>query len=121
MYAVLDQAADVDAQGREIARKYLDSFFGAITDDGSFYRPVIAGKDVKVYVDEARTKEACRPGDVAPPGTPVNELRRSGAMSQVVVLDAWWRWTAEQRCQTVQTSPVWVQSEAITRDYPYKH
>jgi hypothetical protein len=121
IYAVLDQAADVDAQGREIARKYLDSFFGAITDDGSFYRPVIAGKDVKVYVDEARTKEACRPGDLAHPGTPVNELKRSGSMSQVVILDAWWQWTAEQRCQTVQTSPVWVQSEAITKEYPYKH
>jgi hypothetical protein len=121
IYAVLNQAADVDAQGREIARKYLDSFFGAITDDQSFYRPVIAGKDVKVYVDEARTKEACRPGEVAHPGTPVNELKRSGSMSQVVILDAWWRWTAEQRCETVQTSPVWVQSEAITRDFPYKH
>lgn len=66
----------------------------------------------------ARTKEACSPKDVIRPGTPVNELQRPGSMSQVVILDAMWRWTAEHRCETVQTSPVWIQSDAITRDYP---
>jgi hypothetical protein len=74
-----------------------------------------------VYVDAGQTREACRPGDVIRPGTPVNEVQRSGSMSQVVMLDALWRWTAEQRCETVQTSPVWIQSDAITREYPSKN
>jgi hypothetical protein len=119
IYAVLDQA-EVDPQGRDIARSYLDHFFKAITDDESFYRPVVARNDVRVYLDAARTREACKPNDLVHPGTPVNELQRSGSMSQVVILDAWWRWTSEQRCETVQTSPVWIESNAITRDYPAK-
>lgn len=117
IYAALDQA-EVDPKGREIARSYVDNFFTAITDEGSFYRPVVAKRDVRVFLDAAGTKEACKPNDFVSPGTPVNELQRSGAMSQVVILDARWRWTSEQRCQTVQTGPVWVQSDAITRDYP---
>lgn len=119
IYAVLDQA-DVDPKGRDIARSYLDSFFKAITDDESFYQPVVARNEVKAYVDAARTKEACKPGDLVHSGTPVRELQRSGTMSQVVILDAWWRWTSEQRCETVQTSPVWIQSDAVTKDYPSK-
>jgi hypothetical protein len=119
IYAVLDQA-EVDPKGREIARSYLDHFFKAITDDESFYRPVVAKNDVRVYADAAGTSEACKPNDVFRPGTPVTELQRSGSMSQVVILDARWRWTSEERCQTVQTSPVWVQSDAITKDYPSK-
>ena len=118
IYAVLEQAADVDAKGREIARHYLDSFFTAITADEAFYRPVVARDEVRVYTDAARTKEACKPGDLVRPGTPVNELQRSGPMSQVVILDAQWRWTADERCETVQTSPVWLQSDAITRGFP---
>ena len=112
------QKADVDPKGREIARAYLDAFFAAIAGDGSYYRPVVAKNDVRVYTDGGRTTEACRPGDVVRPGTPVNELQRSGTMSQVVILDALWRWTAEERCETVQTSPVWIQSDAITTAYP---
>jgi len=120
IYAVLDQA-DVDANGRQFARAYLDAFFAAIADDDAFYRPVVARNDVPIYLDAARSNEACKPKDMVPPGTPVNEVQRSGSMSQVVILDALWRWTAERRCETVQTSPVWIQSDAITRDYPSKH
>jgi hypothetical protein len=114
------QKADVDAKGRDIARAYLDAFFAAIADDSAYYRPVVAKTDVRVYTDAGRTSEACRPGDVVRPGTPVNELQRSGTMSQVVILDALWRWTAEERCETVQTSPVWIPSDAITPEYPSK-
>ena len=120
IYAVVDQA-DVDAKGREIARSYLDSFFKAIADDEAFYRPVVARSDVRVYLDAAGTKEACKPNDLVKPGTPVNELQRSGSMSQVVILDANWRWTSEERCQSVQSGPVWVQSDSITKDYPSKN
>jgi hypothetical protein len=120
VYAALDQAG-VDAKGRDIARAYLDSFFKAIADDESYYRPVVAKSDVPIYIDAARTKEACGAKDVIPPGTPVNELQREGSMSQVVILDALWRWTADRRCETVQTSPVWIQSDAITKAYPSKN
>jgi hypothetical protein len=115
------QKTDVDAKGRDIARAYLDAFFAAIAEDRAYYRPVVAKADVRVYTDAGRTTEACRPGDVVRPGTPVNELQRSGTMSQVVILDALWRWTAEERCETVQTSPVWIPSDAITSEYPSKN
>jgi hypothetical protein len=117
LYDVVDKA-DVDPKGRELARSYLDSFFKAIGDDEAFYRPVVARNDVRVYVDAERTREACRPGDLVHAGTPVNELQKSGTMSQVVILDAWWRWTADLRCETVQTSPVWIESSAITKEFP---
>jgi hypothetical protein len=117
LYAVVDKT-DVDPKGRELARNYLDSFFKAIADDESFYRPVVARNDVRIFVDAAGTKEACKPGDLVHSGTPVNELQKSGTMSQVVILDAWWRWTSEQRCETVQTSPVWIESNAITKEFP---
>jgi hypothetical protein len=118
VYAVLDQTGVVDAKGHDIARGYVDGFFKAIADDESFYRPVVAKNDVALYADAARTKETCGAKDLVPPGTPVNELQRSGSMSQVVILDALWRWTADRRCEAVQTGPVWIQSDAITRDYP---
>jgi hypothetical protein len=121
IYGVLEQAAEVDPKGREIARSYLDNFFKAITDDESFYRPVVAKEDVRVYVDAARTREACKPNDLVRPGTPVNELQRSGSMSQVVILDARWRWTSDERCQAVQNGPVWVPSDSITKDYPARN
>jgi hypothetical protein len=120
IYAVLDQVG-VDPKGHDIARSYLDSFFKAITGEESFYRPVVAKSDVRVYVDAARTREACKPNEFVSPGTPVNELQRSGSMSQVVILDARWRWTSEQRCETVQNGNVWIQSDVITTDYPPKN
>jgi hypothetical protein len=116
IYAVLEQSA-VDPKGGDIARSYLDSFFTAIADE-AYYRPVVARGDVRIYADAARTQEACKPGDVVHAGTPVNELQRSGSMSQVVILDAWWRWTGDERCETVQTSPVWIESGAITKEFP---
>jgi hypothetical protein len=39
----------------------------------------------------------------------------------VIVLDALWRWTAEQRRETVQSSPAGIQSETITLQYPPKN
>jgi hypothetical protein len=121
VYAILDQAGVVDANGHDIAHGYVDSFFKAIADDESFYRPVVAKNDVPLYADAARTKAACGAKDVVPPGTPVNELQRSDSMSQVVILDALWRWTADQRCEAVQTGPVWIQSDAISKDYPSRN
>jgi hypothetical protein len=115
------QRAKVDDHGREVGRRYLDSFFNAIADDAAFYRPVVSRTDVRVYVDPEGTKEACTPGDVMRAGTPVNELQKSGSMSQVVILDANWRWASKNECNGVQDGPVWIPSDAITRDYPAKN
>ena len=112
------QEAPVDADGRTIARSYADDFFKAIESDEAFYRPVVARSDVQVYLDPQKTREACGPKDVMRAGTPVNELRRSGPMSQVVILDALWRWASKNECNAVQNGPVWIDSAAITADYP---
>lgn len=118
-YAVLDKS-EVDAEGRTIARSYLDNFFKAIAD-AEFYRPVVSKPDTQVYTDAARTKEACGVKDVLRVGTPVNELQKSQAMSQVVILDALWRWAQKDSCDAVRTGSVWIASDAITRDYPSKN
>jgi hypothetical protein len=112
------QEAPVDAEGRTIARRYADDFFKAIDSDEAFYRPVVARSDVQVYLDPQQTKEACGPKDVMRAGTPVNELQRSGSMSQVVMLDALWRWASKNECNNVQNGPVWIASDAITVNYP---
>jgi hypothetical protein len=117
LYAALDSAT-VDPKGRTLARSYLDSFYSAIADDAAFYRPVVARADVRVFLDAAGTKEACNPNDVMRPGTPVNELQKSGTMSQVVMLDAHWRWGSKSECNGVQDGPVWIPSDAITREFP---
>jgi len=114
------QAAPVDDEGRGIARSYAAAFFAAIGDDQAFYRPVVARSDVQVFMDAGGTTEACGPKDVMRPGTPVNELQRSGKMSQVVMLDAMWRWASKNECNNVQNGPVWIVSDAITTDFPPK-
>jgi hypothetical protein len=119
IYAVV-QRAPVDQAGRDIARRYVDAFYKAIEDDGEFYRPIVARADVQVFLDAAGTKEACGPKDVMRAGTPVNEIQKSGTMSQVVILDAMWRWASKAECHAVQDGPVWIRSDAITRDYPSK-
>ena len=116
VYAALDKA-DVDSRGREIARAHVDAFFAAIADE-AFYRPVVASKDVQLYVDAAGTKEACGPKDIVAVGTPVNVLQQSGSMSQVVVLDALWRWGPKNQCAAVEKGAVWIRSDAISSNYP---
>jgi hypothetical protein len=115
--AALD-AATVDDSGRAIARAYLDAFFGAIATDELYYRPIVARSDVRVFLDAEGTREACGPKDVMRSGTPVNEIQRSGSMSQVVILDAMWRWASRNECNAVQDGPVWIPSDAITRNFP---
>ena len=112
------RAAAVDDKGREIARAYLDAFYAAITDDEQYYRPIVVRTDVQIFRDAKGTEEACGPKDVMRPGTPVNEIQRSGSMSQVVVLDAMWRWASRNECHAVQDGPVWIPSDAIIRNFP---
>ena len=117
VYAALD-GAPVDDKGREIARAYLDAFYAAIADDPQFYRPIVVRSDVQVFLDPEGTREACGPKDVMRPGTPVNEIQKAGPMSQVIVLDAMWRWASRNECHAVQDGPVWISTSAIVRDFP---
>ena len=112
------QSADVDAEGRRLAAAYANAFFAAIADDATFYRPVVARAGIPIYMDAQRTREACGAKDTIPPGTPVNEVQRSGSMSQVVLLDVMWRWASKNECNNVQNGPVWIPSDAVTSDYP---
>lgn len=115
------QRAPVDEKGRANARAYIDAFYKAISDDAEYYRPVVARADVQVFLDPEGAKEACGPKDVMRPGTPVNEIQKSGSMSQVIMLDANWRWASKNECNAVQDGPVWIRSDAITRDYPARN
>lgn len=119
VYAAL-AAATVDDKGRAVGRAYLDAFYAAITDDAQYYRPIVTRDDVQVFLDPQGTREACGPKDVMRPGTPVNEVKREGSMSQVVILDAMWRWASRSECNAVQDGAVWIPSSAIVRDYPAK-
>src|SRR5205823_2189408 len=116
-YTAVDKA-EVDPLGREIARAHLDAFYKSIADNRAFYRPVVAKTDVQVYANANRLQEACGPKDTVRVGTPVNVLQQSGSMSQVVVLDVMWRWGTKNPCQAVRSGAVWIQSDAITADYP---
>jgi hypothetical protein len=107
----------LDARGRELAQLHLDAFFSAMADD-AFYRPVIIRANTLVYMDAARSREACSPGDAAPPGTPVNVIASEGEMSQVLLLDVHWRWAPPRQCAPVRTGPVWIEKSAVGIDYP---
>jgi hypothetical protein len=111
--------ATVDEKGRQLARAYVDAFYAAIAD-AQYYRPIVARNDVRIFLDPEGTKEACAPNAVMRAGTPVNEIKRSGTMSQVIILDAQWRWASKNECNAVQDGPVWIPSDAIVKDYPAK-
>ena len=113
-------AATVDEKGRQLARAYVDAFYAAIADDAQYYRPIVARNDVRIFLDPEGTKEACTPNALTRAGTPVNEIKRSGNMSQVIILDAMWRWASKNECNAVQDGPVWIPSDAIVKDYPAK-
>ena len=115
-YRAVD-GADVDEKGRALAREHLDAFYDAISD-AQFYRPVVARTDVQVYKDAARTDEACGPKDTVRVGTPVNTLQKSGEMSQVQLLDAMWRWGSKNPCHAILNGPVWIETSAITAQFP---
>jgi hypothetical protein len=108
---------NLDPRGRELAAQHFEAFFADLTDD-AFYRPVIAKAGTAVYLDAARSREACQAGDEVPPGTPVNVVATSGDMAQVALLDVHWRWAPPRDCPAVRSGPVWVEKDAISADFP---
>ena len=116
VYAAIDKA-DVDTRGREIARGYVDAFYRAIADE-AYYRPVVAKESAQLFADAGGATPACGAKDLVRVGTPVNVLQKSGTMSQVVLLDIMWRWGQADPCPAILRGPVWIDSDAISADYP---
>ena len=116
-YAVVARSS-VDPHGRELAREYLGAFYRAIGTDQAFYRPVVTAPGTRVYADADGAREVCGAGDTLPVGTPVNELRRSGELAQVVLLDVMWHWTSPHACKAVHAQPVWIPASAISANFP---
>lgn len=114
-YSVLDDSP-MDDEGRAGAKAYLDAFFAAIESDQAFYRPVVTATGTRVFADAASTQPVCGNGSV-PVGTPVSAaVETNGQMSKVVVLDALWHFA--DRCDVIRTSPVWIATSAIGKEYP---
>jgi hypothetical protein len=117
VYQVLD-AATLDPEGREIARRYLDSFYAQIEADDIFYGPVVVGRNARAYA-AADGGPVCGNLSVVPVGTPVSDpVQTAGGRVQVTLLDALWRWGPPVKCAAVRTGPVWIDAGAIGRDYP---
>jgi hypothetical protein len=112
------EVSTLDAGGRTIARQYLDSFYKAIETDDAFYRPVVIAPDTRLYANENR-QVVCPALGAAARGTPLSDpLQKSGTLVQVWVLDALWQWAPPAKCAEVHKGPVWIEADAIGRDYP---
>src|SRR5262249_4790065 len=116
-YRVLEQSG-LDGGGHAIGQQYLDSFYRSIETDEAFYRPVVAVPNMRLYAGEDR-QVVCSAAGTIPPGTPVSEpLKKSGTLVQVWILDALWHWAAPAKCDAVRRGPLWIEADAISRDYP---
>jgi hypothetical protein len=113
-------AARLDPHGRDLAQQHLDAFFSAIATDSAFYRPVVVKPGTHLYVDAAKSREACGADDTVLPGTPVTEVTRDGPMVQVAILDVRWHWAPPAECKAVKTGPVWIEADTIGTGYPTK-
>jgi len=112
-------AATLDDAGREIAKHYLDAFFESIASDDAFYRPVVVAPNTTAYADSGRTKPVCPSRSAVPIGTAVSNAPESdGQMMKVALLDVTWYWGPPVKCPAVHQSPVWIDSSAVSRDYP---
>jgi hypothetical protein len=109
--------ANVDAQGRDIIRSYLDAFFAAIEDDAVFYRSVMIRAGEFAYADPEGAAAICSELGPIPIGTPVSEPRASsGTMIQIHLLDVMGELAKE--CPALRHGPVWVHREAVSADFP---
>jgi hypothetical protein len=116
-YQTLD-SADLDAAGKQNAKRYLDSFYRAIESDDAFYRRVVATAGAKMYANP-NGAALCTSRGTIPVGTPVGEpLQTNGAFVQVMMLDALWNWAPPEKCPAARQGPVWIEAAAISRDFP---
>jgi hypothetical protein len=118
VYAALS-AATMDAAGKQVAKQYLDGFFDAIGSDEAFYRPAVVAPNTVPYGDSGRTKPVCAARGAIPIGTIVSEpAATEGQMIQVTLLDVTWHWGPPTKCPAVHQSSVWIDSSAVSREYP---
>jgi hypothetical protein len=111
-------AAELDPEGEAVARRYLDSFYAQIERDDEFYRPVVRMPHAQAYAT-ADGGAVCGTRSVVPVGTPVSDpLQRAGERVQVMLLDAFWHWTATATCEAIRRGPVWIDANAIGADFP---
>ncbi len=116
-YAALDKAA-IDSAGRQIAKRYLDSFFRAIESDDDFYRPVVAAAGASMHA-EPGGPPLCEASGPVPIGTPVTTpLQTHDDMIQVRLLDALWHWAPPVKCSAARRDAVWIKADAVSADYP---
>lgn len=117
-YAVL-RSAKIDDAGRQVAKQYLDGFFEAIGSDDAFYRPAVVASNTLPYADSGRTKQVCTATGAIPVGTVVSDpVQTDGQMMKVTLLDTAWHWGPPTKCAAVHQSAVWIDSSAVSRDFP---
>jgi len=108
----------LDPEGREIARRYLDSFYAHIESDAAFYGPIVVGGNARAYA-AADGGPVCGTLAVVPAGTPVSDpVQTSGGRIQVMLLDALWHWAPPVKCAAVRNGPVWLDAGVVGRDFP---
>jgi hypothetical protein len=116
-YAAL-ASATIDPPGKRRAQEYLDAFYAAIGSDRAFYRPVVTKPGAKLYSNEQRAA-VCSSLGAIPIGTPVSEpLQTKDTLIQVHILDALWHWAPPAKCAAVREGPVWIEADAVGRDFP---
>ena len=117
-YGALD-SSNVDAAGKRVIREYLDAFFEAIGSDEAFYRPAVVVSGKRAYADAAQASAVCSAMGTIPVGTVVSEpLETSDQMIRVILLDTQWQWATPKPCAAIHDGPVWIQRDAVSRDYP---
>jgi hypothetical protein len=118
IYRALDESG-VDPDGARHMREYLDAFFREIESDDRFYRPVVVVENTKPRGAANPSAPVCTSRGAIPIGTPVSQpLDTRDNLIRVVVLDALWHWAPPAQCPAVQKETVWIEADAISRDYP---
>jgi hypothetical protein len=99
-------------------KTYMNAFFNIIEDDRRFYLPVVVSDNARFHLDAAGTRPACG-GDKVPVGTPVSDpVELQQGRMRVIVLDAQWFWTPPRACDVIRSDAVWIDSKAVSREFP---
>jgi hypothetical protein len=114
------EASPIDPDGRRHIAEYLEAFFREIASAENFYRPVVVRPNTTIKTEpDPAARGVCASRGPVPTGTPVSEpLETRGPMMRVHILDALWHWGPPAKCAPVQSGSVWVEVNAVSRDYP---
>jgi hypothetical protein len=113
------ESSNVDAAGKQRIREYLDAFFAAIGSDDAFYRPAVVVEGARAYADAAQANPLCSAMGPMPVGTVVSDpAETTDRMMRVALLDTKWAWATPKPCDAIHRGLVWIQRDAVSRDYP---